>query len=108
MKPVLAFIGSRAFQFTALPAAVFLWFWLTDPSGGADTLLRLQLWAQAILVTGVAYLIAKAMLGRASSEALYDQALQGNTGAGVAYAGVCLMRALVLLALLAFFATIQR
>jgi hypothetical protein len=70
--------------------------------------LRVQLWAQALLVTGLAYLVAKAMLGRASSEALYEAAKAGSTGAGVAYLGVCLLRALVLVGLLLFFAQVQR
>lgn len=109
MKPFLSLIGARWFQFALIPVIVFAWFWWTDPSGGADTLLRVQLWAQAFLVTGVAYLIAKAMLGKASSEALYEDALDnGNTAAGIAYTGVCLLRAMVLWGLLAFFAQVQR
>lgn len=108
MDKFLRSIGARWFQFALIPLVVFVWFWLTDPSGGADTLLRVQLWAQAFMVTGLAYLIAKAMLGRASSEALYEQALAGNVGAGLAYAGVCMLRAMVLWSLLAFFAQVQR
>ena len=102
------FLHSRTFQFAVLPALVLIWFVWTDPSHGADTLLRVQLWAQAVLVVGIAYLAAKALLGKASSEALYEQALRGNWGAGVAYLGVCLLRAVVLLGLLLFFAQVQR
>jgi hypothetical protein len=108
MTGLIAVVSSRWFQFAALPAGVLAWFILTDPSGGADTALRVQLWAQALLVTGLAYLVAKAMLGRASSEALYEAAKAGSTGAGVAYLGVCLLRALVLVGLLLFFAQVQR
>jgi hypothetical protein len=105
----LGILGARWFQFALIPFVIFLWFWITDPSGGADTMLRVQLWAQAFLVTGVAYLIAKAMLGKASSESLYEAALtRNNTAAGIAYAGVCLLRAMVLWGLLAFFAQVQR
>lgn len=109
MEKVLKIIGARWFQFALIPALVLVWFIVTDPSGGADTALRVQLWAQALLVTGLAYLIAKAMLGKASSEALYEKALtEGSFGAGVAYMGICLLRALVLIGLLLFFAQVQR
>lgn len=108
MKKLLNILGARWFQFALIPALVFIWFWATDPSGGADTMLRVQLWAQAFLVTGVSYLICKAMLGHASSEELYDQALLGNYGAGIAYLGICLQRAFTLMGLLLFFAQVQR
>jgi hypothetical protein len=109
MEKLLKIIGARWFQFALIPAMVLMWFIVTDPSGGADTMLRVQLWAQALLVTGLAYLIAKAMLGKASSEALYEKALaEGCFGAGVAYLGICLLRALVLIGLLLFFAQVQR
>lgn len=109
MEKVVKVIGARWFQFALIPALVLVWFIVTDPSGGADTALRVQLWAQALLVTGLSYLIAKAMLGKASSEALYERALnEGSTSAGVAYMGICLLRALVLIGLLLFFAQVQR
>ena len=104
IKTLHSILTSRTFQFGLLPAAVLCWFFWTDPSHGADTLLRLQLFTQAILVTGLAYAIAKSMLGSASSETLYLQCLEGNAAAGLAYIGVCLMRALVLVGLLIFFA----
>lgn len=100
-------LSSRFFQFVLLPLLVVCWLWVTDPSKGADTLLRAQLWAQALLVTGLAYLIAKALLGKASSEELYLQSMAGNTAAGQAYLGVCLMRSIVLVGLLIFFAMLQ-
>jgi hypothetical protein len=102
------FLGTRWFQFFVVPSTVAAWFFVTDPSGGADTILRVQLWAQALLITGIAYYIAKSMLGKASSESLYKQALDHNTAAGIAYAGICLLRGLTLIGLLMFFATIQR
>jgi hypothetical protein len=107
MKTLAKILSSRWFQFTAIPLAVLIWFLVTDPSGGADTVLRVQLWAQALLVTGLAYLIAKAMLGNASSEALYAKVLRGSTAAGIAYLGICLLRALVLIGLLVFFGAVQ-
>ncbi len=102
------FFTSRLFQFILLPLIVISWFIFTDPSKGADTLLRIQLWAQALLVTGLAYTITKALLGKASSEALYDLATRGDRAAAMAYLGVCLMRAIVLVGLLIFFAMLQR
>lgn len=109
MKKFLDYIGSRTFQFTIVPLVILAWFILTDPSPKfADTVLRMQLWAQALMVTGVAYVIAKAMLGRASSEDLYEQSIMGNYAAGIAYMGICLLRAMVLWGLLSFFAQVQR
>lgn len=105
----MRFLSSRAVQFTLLPLCVLAWFLLTDPSDGADTLLRLQLWAQALLVTGVAYLISKAMLGQASSEVLYRSIRQDKSlPAAIAYLGVCILRVGVLIGLLLFFAQVQR
>ena len=101
-------LTARFFQFILLPLVVIGWFIYTDPSKGADTMLRIQLWAQALLVTGLAYTIAKALLGKASSEELYSKAIEGNDAAGQAYLGVCLMRAVVLVGLLIFFAMLQR
>ncbi len=108
MQSVTKILGSRTFQFAALPVVILVWFALTDPSHGADTLLRVQLLAQALLVTGFAYLISKAFTGSASSERLYMESLAGNQSAGLAYLGMCLLRGLVLLSLLVFFGMVQR
>ena len=109
MQNAIKFLSSRWLNFAAIPAVILVWFLATDPSHGADTMLRLQLWAQALLVTGLAYAISKAMLGSASSEKLYEACLtRGNLGAGMAYMGICVLRATVLLALLVFFSQVQR
>lgn len=109
MKSVSSFFGSRTFQFTLVPILILIWFIATDPSPKfADTILRVQLWAQALLVTGVSYAISKAMLGSASSEDLYEQSIMGNYAAGFAYLGICLVRVGVLFALLVFFAQVQK
>lgn len=108
LDKTVKFLSARWLQFVLIPFAIFVWFLATDPSGGADTLLRLQLWGQAFLVTGIAYLIAKALLGSTSSGALYTESMKGNQAAGTAYLGVCLLRSVVLLALLVFFGLVQR
>lgn len=108
LKKLSSALSARTVQFVLLPLVVLGWFALTDPSGGADTLLRVQLWAQAILVTGMSYLISKSLLGRTSSESLYRASLDGNQAAGLAYLGVCVLRSLVLVGLLTFFAIIQQ
>lgn len=109
MKKFLSAINSRTAQFAIIPLLILVWFIWTDPSPGfADTLLRVQLWAQALLVTGVAYGIGKAILGSASSEDLYEQSIMGNYAAGIAYLGVCLLRGMVLCGLLLFFAQVQK
>lgn len=102
-------LTSRWFQFTIIPITVLAWFLFTDPSDGADTLLRIQLWAQALLVTGVSYLISKAMLGEASSQRMYLAVVQQHSvAAAIAYLGICILRVGVLAALLVFFAQVQR
>lgn len=104
----MKFLQSRLFQFILLPLFVVAWFIYTDPSKGADTLLRIQLWAQALLVTGLAYIIAKSLLGKASSEELYQRIVQdGDTASAIAYLGISLLRAAVLVGLLIFFAMLQ-
>lgn len=109
MKSFTSFLSSRSFQFTLLPVLILFWFIATDPSPRfADTTLRVQLWAQALLVTGVSYAISKAMLGSASSEDAYDQSILGNYAAGFAYMGICIVRVGVLFALLVFFAQVQK
>lgn len=108
-NPAMRLLSSRWVQFTLLPIAVLAWFVFTDPSHGADTLLRIQLWSQALLVTGVSYLISKAMLGNASSEELYRAIDRYNSmPAAIAYLGICLLRVGVLIGLLMFFAQVQR
>jgi hypothetical protein len=108
MSKLVRIIASRWFNFTILPIMILVWFFWTDPSNGADTMLRIQLWAQALLVIGLSYLISKAMLGKASSEYLYTEAVNNNLAAGVAYVGVCLLRSIILFSMLSFFSQVQR
>ena len=102
------FLSSRLFQFFLVPLLVLCWFMWTDPSNGADTLLRIQMWVQAFAITGFAYMIAKSLLGKASSQELYEKASAGNTAAAIAYLGVCLLRAIVFFGLLFFFAMLTK
>lgn len=102
------FVTSRFFHFVILPLLIVAWFLYTDPSKGADTLMRIQLWAQVFLMTGLSYTVTKAMLGKASSEAAYDAAMTGNAAAGQAYLGMCLLRGLVFAGVLLFFAMLTR
>ncbi len=98
-------LAARCVQFVLLPALVLIWFAWSDPSqGAADTLLRVQLWAQAVLITGVAYLVARGLSGRVRGEGLAEAAQRGSVSSGIAFAGLCVLRGLVLLGLLLFFA----
>ena len=100
-------LAGRWLQFVLLPLAVMAWFIATDPSpGGADTLLRVQLWAQAFAITGLAYLASKALAGRdISAEQAADTARKSaNVGAGLVFVGLMLLRGLVFVGLLSFFA----
>ncbi|MFZ5548087.1 MAG: hypothetical protein ACOZJX_05280 [Pseudomonadota bacterium] len=104
VTPLTRALASRWTQFVALPLLVLAWFAWSDPSrGAADTLLRVQIWAQAILITGVAYLVARSLAGNVRGERLAGLAEQGSIAAGAAFAGLCVMRGLVLLGLLLFF-----
>lgn len=102
------FLSSRLFQFFLVPLLVLCWFVWTDPSGGADTLLRIQMWVQAFAITGFAYMIAKSLLGKASSQDLYEQVMKGSHAAAISYLGVCLLRAIVFFGLLLFFALLTK
>lgn len=100
---------SRWSTMVILPAAVLLWFLLTDPTrDAADTLLRVQIWAQALLITGVAYAVAKSLSGKTSGEELAAGAGRGCLASAVAFAGLMLLRGLVLFSLLLFFALTAR
>lgn len=103
-------LTSRWTTMVILPASVLLWFLVTDPSrDAADTLLRVQIWAQALLITGVAYAVAKSLSGKTGGEELAANARdKGCLASAVAFAGLMLLRGLVLLALLLFFALSAR
>jgi hypothetical protein len=102
---VSAAFGARWLQFFVLPALVLAWLFDTDYAGGADTVLRLQVWGYGLLITVFAYGVGKALLDRVvDSKQLYAAVLEGNIGAAVVLAGVMLLRALVLIGLLMFFA----
>lgn len=108
MKIITKFLNSRLVHFVIAPILVLAWYLWTDPSHGADTELRLQLLAQAFLISGIAFLVSKAMMGRACSGDLYDATMTGNHAAAIGFAGLCVLRGLVLAALLVFFAMVQR
>lgn len=108
MKSFTKFLNSRLVHFIIIPMFVVIWYFWTDPSHGADTELRLQLLAQAFLITGMSFLASKALMGRACSGDLYDATLTGNHAAAIGFAGVCVLRGLVLAAMLVFFAMVQR
>lgn len=102
---VSAAFGARWLQFFVLPALVLAWFLATDYAGGADTLARLQVWGYGLLITVFAYGVGKSLLDRVvDSKQLYAAVLAGNTGAALVLLGVMLLRALVLIGLLMFFA----
>ena len=108
MKSFTKFLNTRLFHFVIIPIFVVIWYLWTDPSHGADTELRLQLLSQAFLITGMSFLASKALMGSACSGDLYTAAMGGNVAAGCAFVGMCLIRALVLAAMLIFFAMVQR
>lgn len=100
-----AALGARWLQFFVLPALVLAWFFHTDYAGGADTVARLQVWGYGLLITVFAYGVGKSLIDRViDSKQLYAAVLAGNIGAAVVLLGIMLLRALVLVGLLMFFA----
>ena len=78
--------------------AVILWYWLTDPFAGRDTAMRLQSLAWVVVFAGPAYWLRRAFADAASGRAAYAEAMKGNVAAGIVYAALCLMAAILFLA----------
>lgn len=79
-------------------AAVVVWYWLTDPDGGAETLARVQWMAWLVVVAGPVYLLRRALMDDARSFSAYRRALDTPTGAGLVFVGLALLTGLLFLA----------
>jgi len=75
------------------------WYLLTDPYGGADTVVRLQYLAWITVLTGPVYLIRRALMDGARGRCAYDRAMRDPVGAGLVFLGLCLLTGLLFLAL---------
>lgn len=81
----------------AASLAVLIWYWLTDPDGGAETLARVQWLAWLLVVSGPVYLVRKALMPGDSAGLLRD-ARAGSLPAAVAWLGMALLSGLLFLA----------
>ena len=78
--------------------AVVAWYWLTDPDGGAETIMRLQWLAGLCVAAGPVYLLRRAFHDEARSAEAYRRALDSPTGAGLVFLGLALLTGMLFLA----------
>ena len=78
--------------------AVVAWYWLTDPDGGAETIMRLQWLAWLCVAAGPVYLLRRAFHDEARSAEAYRRALDSPTGAGLVFLGLALLTGMLFLA----------
>lgn len=79
-------------------AAVVVWYWLTDPNGGAETLARVQWLSWIVVIAGPVYLLRRAFHDEARSGEAYRRALESPTGAGLVFLGLALLTGMLFLA----------
>lgn len=82
----------------AAAIAVVAWYLVTDPDGGAETLGRVQHLLWIAVVAGPVYLLRRALMDGARSRAAFDRAMESPLGAGIAFAGLCLLTGLLFIA----------
>jgi hypothetical protein len=78
---------------------VLLWYVLTDPNGGNETLSRLQWLAWFFVIPLPVYYIRKSLMQGANSRQFAAKALESPVGAGLVYLGLSLVTAALVLAL---------
>lgn len=84
-----------------LAAAVVGWFYVTDPEHGADTALRVQFLAWALVVVGPAYLVRRALLGEARSHVAWRKAMvEKSIPATIAWVALAVVQALIFVSIL--------
>ena len=95
-------LHSRTFNFAVLPFLVICLFLSLVHWGDIAT--RALIVMQYVPLAGLAYLISKGLGGKVSSEDAYDAAMKNNTGAGLVYIGIMIMRTLIFFTLCLAFA----
>ncbi len=78
---------------------VILWYYFTDPSEGAETVVRLQWMAWVLVAAGPVYLLRRALMDEARGHTAYRKALSSATGAGLVFLGLCILTAVLFLTL---------
>lgn len=80
-------------------AGVVAWSYFTDPSGGAETMVRVQWVAWVVVLAGPVYLLRRALMDGARSRRAYERAMESPIGAGLVFLGLCLLAGLLFLSL---------
>jgi hypothetical protein len=78
--------------------AVVVWYYATDPDGGAETIARLQWLAWLVVLAGPVYLLRRALMDGARSNQAFRRAIDHPIGAGLVFLGLCLLTGLLFLA----------
>ncbi len=91
--------GYRVWIFWIAALAVVAWYYLTDPSQGAETVVRLQWLAWVSVLAGPVYLLRRALMDGARSKDAYRRAMESSIGAGLVFIGLCLLTGLLFFAL---------
>lgn len=79
--------------------AVVAWYFFTDRSHGAETMIRLQWLAWVVVAAGPVYLLRRALMDGARGHDAYRAAMKSATGAGLVFLGLCILTAVLFLAL---------
>jgi hypothetical protein len=90
--------GMRFWVMWVVAIAVLVWFGATDPDGGRETLQRVQWLAWLLVVTGLVYLVRRALHPEFRGGDLWAQVKRGNVAAGVAAAGLMILTGFLFLA----------
>lgn len=88
----------RLWVMWAAALAVVVWYFLTDPNGGAETLSRIQYLAWIFVVAGPVYLLRRAFHPESRSGDAYWRAMESPTGAGLVFLGLALLTGMLFLA----------
>ncbi len=94
----MRFFNVRLLVMWIFAAAVVLWYWVTDPDSGTETIMRLQWLAWLCVAAGPVYLLRRAFHDDARSAEAYRRALESPTGAGLVFLGLALLTGMLFLA----------
>lgn len=93
------FRGHRFWVMWAGAALVLLWFWKTDPDGGAQLAVQLQSMLWAVVAAGPVYVIRRALIDQVRSWGAARRALENPIGAGLVFLGLCLLTGMLFMSM---------
>lgn len=88
----------RLLMMLVVAVTVILWYLLTDPNGGAETLARVQWLAWIFVIAGPVYLLRRAFHSEARSGEAYRKAMENPVGAGLVFLGLSLLTGMLFMA----------